>query len=260
MNTINTLYFLILTLSTLSCNNKPARNTDAPEAEKISKKNLEIFFQYSIEPVTYNDFTVPVIELNSSYSEYSVSLYEWRESWHITDSIYYLDNTKNGIILNDKNLIYSKVNNYGKTIFEYDKNNKLIRKQHFDKSNIRGGYYDYLYNSNYSQMYEVLTNKNSLQRHDTLTFYKFDSTGRPIIITQYGKSYEISKLISYDDNGLIQSITKKIRLNESVLDKTEYAKYNYVFNKKGDWIELTIDIQDNSDNKIKLLCKRFLNG
>jgi hypothetical protein len=258
MSIVNTFYFLILILSSIGCNNTPDGNTRIQQVEKISKKNLETFFQYNIEPVTCNDFLVPVTELKSTYSEFALSLFDWRDSWHLTDSVYYADNASTGITLNENNFIYSKVDNNGKIIFEYDKNNKLIKKQYFDKSNIKGGYYDFLYDSDYMQMYEVLTNKYTLQKHDTLKFYKFDPAGRPITITEYGKSYKFSKMISYDDNGLIQTIIKKVHLNDPILDKTEAARYTYVFNEKGDWIDLTIEVQDSNNHKSLLRCKRLL--
>ena len=68
------------------------------------------------------------------------------------------------------------------------------------------------------------------------------------------------RLIEYNNRGLIQSITKEYNSNDGLYYKTT-AKYNYEFNKKGDWIKLTIDALETKDsrkNKIIYLCERTL--
>ena len=238
--------------------NKYLKNVEKNQIDKISKTEIDIFFSHKIEPVSINDLIIPLNELSGKYTKYSFKLFQGNDLQY-SDSINYSNISKKTLV-NGKKLINIEINNSGKIFFKYDKKNKLIKKESFNHKNHKWRTEDFLYNSKYSEMYEVETN--DYTQNDTLKFYTFNLSEKPVKITSFFNKNKLKmlRLIEYNSRGLIQSITKEYNSNDGLYYKTT-AKYNYEFNKKGDWIKLTIDAletKDSKKNKIIYLCERNL--
>lgn len=256
MKIFNAFVLLILTFNINKA--KHFKNIENNQIDKISKTEIDIFFSHNIEPVSINDLIIPLNELKGSYKKYSFKLFQGNDLRY-SDSINYSAISKK-ILSKNKKLINTEINNFGKIFFKYDKNNTLVKRESFNNENQKWKTEDFLYNSKYSEMYEVETN--NYTQNDTLKFYTFNISKKPVRITSFFKKNKLKmlRLIEYNNKGLIQSIAKEYNSNDGLYYKTT-AKYNYKFNKKGDWIKLTIysiETKDSRKNEIIYLCERTL--
>ena len=206
--------------------------------QKLHPRDLEVFFGHAVQPVTINDFMVPIKELKGNYTRFGFSLYYWANQWQQTDSINYAPPATLGLALDDQHRIASKTDAAGRVDFSYDAQNRLIRKQYYDRMNVKGGFFEYRYQG--AHMYEIVTNSHTPQKQDTLRHYVFDGLGRPIEITDFGKSYTSIKNYTYGANGLILSASQTTHFTDRE-DRHIELNYHYTFNAQGDWTELVTE-------------------
>ena len=255
----NSIVFTILfSVTIIGCAENPSAKIVNTSVKKITQKDLEIFFGHNLQPVMINEFNIPVMNLHSGYSDFSFSLYLWSDKWKLSDSVRYMSPSQMGLEINGRNLIESKSDLSGKVGFEYDSKGRLVKKQYYDNMNVNSGRFDYIYSTDGRYMYEILTNKNTPEQHDTLRNFGFDSTGKAIKVVDFGKGYTVTKRINYNDRGLIGSIDKRVDFFTRDEVTIEKATYSYLFNKQGDWIDLTIDVLVNESFTNKYRCARIL--
>lgn len=259
--------FLIFSVCLLSCGyTQEVKTSEIIDKERINKEKLKIFYEYSLDPISFNDFKIPVYDLKSTYSQLKLYSYMWKDTeFKMFDSIIYEDKINKSIFLNDNNLI--KYQNITKgafkgysNVFEYDSNNVLVKIQGYDNLKNKGGKTEFAYNSNYSEMYVICTNKYTPNIKDTLEFYKFDSLGLPSSIIKYSDKFYDTKTISYGSNGLIELISQKIIFKRDNSESINIVKYNYKYNKYGDWIEVILSMKPHEyENYTPFVCvKRVL--
>lgn len=257
--TSNSIVFTILfSVTILGCAENPSAKIGNTSVKKIIQKDLEIFFGHNLQPVMINEFNIPVMNLRSGYSDFSFSLYLWSDKWKLSDSVRYMSPSQMGLEVNGRNLIESKSDLSGKVGFEYDSKDRLVKRQYYDNMNVKGGYFDFLYSSDGREMFEVVTNKNTLGRHDTLRKFTFDSVGKIIKVLDFGKGYTITKMVYYNNKGLIDSIEKRTNFFARNEVTNEKATYSYLYNSRGDWIDLTIEVLVNESFTNRYRCARIL--
>lgn len=246
--------FLIFSLTLLSCGYTQVDSTSVKiDNERINREKLEIFYEYRLDPMSFNDFIIPVYDLKSTYSQLKLYSFLWQDTeFKLADSVIYEDKVNKSIFLNEKNQILSKNITKGSfkdhsEVFEYDSNNVLVKIQGYDNLHNKEGKIEFIYNSNYTQMYVISTNKYTPNVKDTIQFYEFDSMKRPTSIIKNSNFSNDTKTIIYGSNGLIELIAQKIFFKRSKLESIIIVKYDYKYNEFGDWIEVTLSIKSGED-------------